>query len=273
MQKAVGYSLLGDNREHVIFLCYGSGANGKSVFLEVLSWLFGPYAHRADPELLLQRNSDRHPTEIAAMRGKRLVVMQEVDPEGIWRSALLKSMSGDNTLTARKIRENPITFTVTWKVWIAANHLPRSRDHSEAFWRRIKLIPFNVTIPPERRDRTLPWKLREESVGLLAWAVQGLRMYYQEGLREPEAIAQANRAYREREDQVGRFLKERCQLGGRTASSALYAAYQTWAMEEGERVLGQKAFVAELAERGFERKRMNDGMYILGIELSTEREK
>jgi len=180
VQKAVGYSLLGDNREHVIFLCYGSGANGKSVFLEVLSWLFGPYAHRADPELLLQRNSDRHPTEIAAMRGKRLVVMQEVDPEGIWRSALLKSMSGDNTLTARKIRENPITFTVTWKVWIAANHLPRSRDHSEAFWRRIKLIPFNVTIPPERRDRTLPWKLREESVGLLAWAVQGLRMYYQE---------------------------------------------------------------------------------------------
>ncbi|RYM39496.1 hypothetical protein EWH23_03135 [Meiothermus sp. PNK-Is4] len=272
VQKAVGYSLLGDNREHVIFLCYGSGANGKSVFLEVLSWLFGPYAHRADPELLLQRNSDRHPTEIAAMRGKRLVVMQEVDPEGIWRSALLKSMSGDNTLTARKIRENPITFTVTWKVWIAANHLPRSRDHSEAFWRRIKLIPFNVTIPPERRDRTLPWKLREESVGLLAWAVQGLRMYYQEGLQEPEAIAQANRAYREREDQVGRFLKERCQLGGgRTASSALYAAYQEWALEEGERMLSQKAFVAELEQRGLERKRLAEGIFFLGMELPTER--
>ena len=271
VQKAVGYSLLGDNREHVIFLCYGSGANGKSVFLEVLSWLFGPYAHRADPELLLQRNSDRHPTEIAAMRGKRLVVMQEVDPEGIWRSALLKSMSGDNTLTARKIRENPITFTVTWKVWIAANHLPRSRDHSEAFWRRIKLIPFNVTIPPERRDRTLPWKLREESVGLLAWAVQGLRMYYQEGLREPEAIAQANRAYREREDQVGRFLKERCRLGsGRTASSALYAAYQEWALEEGERMLSQKAFVAELEQRGLERRRLAEGIFFLGMELPTE---
>lgn len=274
VQKAVGYSLLGDNREHVIFLCHGSGANGKSVFLEVLSWLFGPYAHRADPELLMQRNADRHPTEIAAMRGKRLVVMQEVDPEGIWRSALLKSMSGDNSLTARKMRENPITFPITWTVWIAANHLPRSRDQSEAFWRRIKLIPFNVTIPPERRDRSLSWRLREEVVGILAWAVQGLRMYYQEGLQEPDLIEQANRAYREREDQVGRFLKERCRVGsGRTASSALYTAYQAWAMEEGERVLGQKSFVAELGERRFERKRLKDGIYILGVEISTEEEK
>lgn len=274
LQRAVGMSLVGTVRDHVLLILYGTGANGKSTFLETLVAALGDYAMTAAPDLLMARQGERHPTELADLFGKRLVVAVEVDEGRRLNEALVKRLTGGDTIKARRMREDFWEFRPSHTLWLAVNHRPMVRGTDHAIWRRLKLIPFTVTIPPTEQDPDLPAKLRGELPGILAWAVQGCLEWQQHGLGEPEEVRAATVAYRKDQDVLGQFLADCCVFSpsARAFAGDLYKAYVRWCGENGERSLSQKEFGTRLGERGFERSRSTGGRTVwhgLGLAVNS----
>lgn len=271
LRRALGYSLTGNVSEHVLFFCYGTGANGKSTFLETVRDLLGEgeYAKAAAPDLLLAKRQDRHAAEVADLRGARFVTTVEVGEGRAWDEARVKWLTGGDAISARYMYGNPFTFTPTHKFWIAGNHKPRATGTDHGLWRRVHLIPFTVTIPKEEQDGDLRAKLRAELPGILRWAVEGCLEWRRDGLRPPAAVLAATQAYRSGEDVLAAFLEERCATApaGRVVASALYAVFRAWADQNGERVVTARAFYDALEERGFERKKVNGQRWIVGLSL------
>lgn len=274
LQRAVGYSLTASTREQVFFLLHGTGANGKSVFLTTLQAALGDYAGQTAPGLLLEKKGERHPTEVADLLGKRLVVATETDSGQRLAEGLVKQVSGGDPVKARRMREDFWQFNPTHKLWLATNHKPRVRGTDYAIWRRIRLIPFNVTIPPEEQDRTLPEKLREELSGILRWAVEGCLAWQRQGLDVPDEVAAATEAYRAEQDVLAGFLAECCIVNplAKAAAKELYRVYVGWCEESGERPMAQRNFGMQLGERGFENHRgtKTGGSIWRGLGLRTE---
>ena len=197
VQRYMGYSLTGDVREQVLAFAYGNGANGKSVLLDVMLGIVGEYGHRSDPELLLAKQGETHQTGTADLEGKRIVVASEIEHNRAWGESMIKRITGDTTITARKMRMDFYTFNATHKLWIAANTKPKVHGTDNGIWRRMRLVPFEVTIPPEEQDKGLVAKLlATEASGILAWAVRGCLAWQAEGSpcrtrsrRRPRAIA------------------------------------------------------------------------------------
>lgn len=257
LQRAVGYCLTGDVSEQVLFIAYGTGANGKTVFLRTLLNLLGPYGKPTDPELLLARYGEAHPTGIADLMGARLAVVLETEEGRRLNETLTKWLTGGDRLKARKMRQDFFEFEPTHKIWIATNHKPTIRGTDYAIWRRIRLIPFNVTIPEDERDPHLVDKLRAELPGILAWAVRGCLAWQREGLGLPEDVKKATQAYREEMDLLADFLAECCATGPdkKVPAKQLYEAYRNWCEKNGEQPVSQKAFGMRLTERGFLREK------------------
>jgi putative DNA primase/helicase len=261
LQRAVGYSLTGDTREQVLFFLHGSGANGKSTFLETVLTMLGDYGCQAVPELLMVRKSEPHPCERADLFGRRLVSCVEVEEGKRLAETLLKQFTGSDRIRARWQHENFFEFRPVHTLWLAANHKPVVRGTDHAIWRRIKLVPFNVTFDDERKDPTLPQKLREELPGILNWAVKGCLDWQRGGLAEPDAVRMATAEYRSEMDTVGQFLQERCVIGRdlRIAAKQLYAAFVTWCAESQERPMNQHVFGRRMRDKGFESGRSGTG--------------
>lgn len=272
LRRAAGYSLTGNVSEHVLFFCFGTGANGKSTFLEVFRELLGEgeYAKAAAPDLLLAKKNDRHAVEVADLRGARFVTTVEVGEGRAWDESRVKWLTGGDAISARYMYGNPFTFTPTHKFWIAGNHKPRVTGMDHGFWRRVHFIPFTVTIPKEEQDGDLRSKLRAELPGILRWAVEGCLEWRRDGLRPPAAVVAATQEYRSGEDVIGAFLEERTVRGDRVAQPALYAAYREWADRNGERSMTARAFGEAMEERGYERARSNGRTWILGVGLRQE---
>jgi len=273
IQRAVGYSLTGDVSEQVFFMCYGTGANGKTVFLRTLLALLGEYGKPVDPELLMAHTGEVHPTIRADLMGARLAVAIETEEGRRLNETIVKWLTGGDKLKARFMRQDFFEFEPTHKIWLATNHKPVIRGTDYAIWRRIRLIPFNVTIPVEEQDTRLPEKLREELAGILAWAVQGCLEWQRNGLGVPEEVKRATEGYRAEMDILAAFIADCCIIDKRAKvkASDLYKAYVEWCEENGERELSQRAFGMRLTERGFERQRSTRGTHLwLGIGLVTE---
>lgn len=231
VQRAVGYTLTGDTREQCLFFCHGQGANGKSVFLELLHDVLGTdYAQAAPFATFLARQQDGPRNDLARMRGARLVSASEAPGGRALDEAVLKQIVGGDTVTARFLHEEFFEFRPEFKLWLRANHRPPVREQTIAFWRRVRLIPFSVVIPPEQRDPDLSAKLTQELPGILAWAVRGCLAWAREGLGAPAAVTQATESYRAENDFLGEFLDARCLLepGVWTATSDLYTAFTAW---------------------------------------------
>jgi putative DNA primase/helicase len=254
VQRAVGYSLTGNVSEHVLFFLYGTGANGKSTFLLTLLWLLGDYGLQAVSELLLSKTNESHPTERADLAGKRLAATIETDEGKKLAEALTKQLTGGDKVRARRMKEDFWEFEPQHKIWLAANHKPVIRGTDCAIWRRIKLIPFTVTIPENERDKDLVQKLRAEGPGILAWAVRGCLEWQKSGLGEPEEVKRATAEYRTQQDLTGTFLAECCLTGPdyRCRAKDLYDAFRQWCKSSGERELSQRRFGEALREKGFE---------------------
>jgi P4 family phage/plasmid primase-like protien len=252
LARAVGYSLTGDVGEQVLFFLQGPGANGKSVFTLIVRELIGDYAKQAAPDLLLAKHGESHPTEIADLHGARFALCQEVDQGRRWAEATLKQLTGGDRVKARRMREDFWEFEPTHKLWVCANHKPQVRGADEGIWRRIKLVPFEVTIPPAERDPKLVEKLRAELPGILAWAVRGCLAWQRDGLGVPKQIADATEAYRKEEDRVGAFIDECCEEGGAfdVSKKDIFAAYQRWALASGEEAVTKREFGDRVASRG-----------------------
>ena len=257
VQRAVGYSLTGEVGEHCFFLCHGTGANGKSTFLETISAMLGDYARPTEFRTLLHReNSEAVRNDLAGLFGVRLVTAVEVGEGRRFDEALIKQLTGGDTITARFLYREYFDFQPQFKLWLAANDKPQIRGVDEAIWRRVHVIPFEVTIPPEDRDKDLPNKLGAELPGILKWAVEGLRAWRDRGLDPPEAVLAATEEYRAEMDLLADFLKSRCELGDGKSCPAgkLYNAYQDWCEDNGEKPVQQRTFGTMMRQRGFKAK-------------------
>ena len=170
-------------------------------------------------------------------------------------------MTGGDTISARFLHQEWFEFEPTHKVFFGTNHKPVIKGTDYAIWRRIRLVPFTITIPEEERDKSLPEKLKEEPAGILAWAVQGCLAWQRQGLGAPDEVKEATDSYREEMDLLGEFLKDRCRLShdARVSSKALHEAYTAWCEENGQEPVGQRVFVSALKEKGFNRSRLGSG--------------
>jgi putative DNA primase/helicase len=276
VQRAVGYSLTGVTTEHVLFIAHGSGANGKSTLMEVLLDMFGDHGAPAAPRLLVLEKHSEHPTAVADLHGRRLVVSQEVQEGHRLDEALVKQLTGGDTLKARQMRQDFWSFRPTHKLWLACNHKPAIRGTDFGLWRRIRLIPFEVAIPSEEQDRQLGEKLRAELPGILHWAVEGCLAWQREGLNAPKAVTVATDSYKLDSDLVGMFLDESCVTGisHQVRSADLFEAYLAWCVSNGiDRPLPMKALVQQLDERGYDRTKNRLGQALwIGLDILNHNE-
>jgi putative DNA primase/helicase len=270
LRRFVGYLLVGDTSDQSLHFLYGLGANGKSVFCEVLMRLLGEYAIAVSPDMIMLKRHGGIPNDVARLRGVRAAVMNETSQGARFDEAKLKDLTGGDTLTARFLHQEFFDFHPTHRIVIRGNHKPAINGTDEGIWRRLRLVPFVVQIPPDEQDRNLLRKLEAELPGILNWALQGCREWQAEGLKPPPIVADAVRAYREESDTLGRFVAERCEVRtlAQVKSSALFRRYQEFCQAAGERWIASKDFPPEVERRGFTWKRTNTGGMFFGLELA-----
>ena len=270
LQRMVGYCLTGSTAAHALFFLYGTGANGKSVFANVVSTILGDYAATAPMDTFVETRGDRHPTDLAGLRGARFVTAIETEQGRRWNESKVKAITGGDKVSARFMRQDFFEYTPQFKPVIVGNHKPAIRNIDEAMKRRLHLIPFTVTIPPERRDGKLTEKLLGERDGILAWAVEGCLAWQRDGLKPPACVVSATEEYFEAEDAIGQWIEERCLLANthREGVSELFADWREWAERAGEYVGSIKRFSELMATRKFEKCRLTGGARgIAGIAL------
>jgi len=231
VQRALGYSVIGTTSEQKLFVCTGSGSNGKSTLLELIRDILGTYARAIPASSLLHAKGHNPRYELASLPGVRFVTAVESDVDKRLAEGLVKSITGSDTISARQIYNAPFTFRPQLTLWLATNHLPHIEGTDHAIWRRLKVIPFDVTIPDDEQDQGLPMKLLAEAPGVLAWLVEGCRAYNTDGLGEPEAVTAAVTSFRESQDTVGQWITDRIELGegAWTSTKELVDSYNQWA--------------------------------------------
>jgi putative DNA primase/helicase len=272
VQRVVGYAITGDVSEQVLPFLWGGGANGKSTFINTVLSACGDYGMQAAPDLLLAKRT-AHPTELADLFGARFVASVEVEDGRRFAESLVKQLTGGDRIKARYMRQDFFEFDPTHKVFLVANHKPEVRGTDHAIWRRIKLVPFDVTIPKAEQDPRLPELLRAELPGILAWMVAGCLDWRREGLGEPEEVSKATAEYRAEQDVLAAFITDRCVVrpGAMAQASDLYSAYKQWCADAGEEPVKQRAFGMSLTERRFKRTPRNGRTWYEGIGLRTDR--
>lgn len=279
VRRVTGYALTGVIREHALAFHYGSGANGKSTFVNTLQAMLGDYAKKAPRGLLFQQFGSKHETELTVLFGARLVSCAEVAESATFDEALVKDLTGGDPITARRMREDHWTFSPTHKLWLAGNHKPRVKGADEGIWRRLLLIPWTVTIPEAERDLKLSEKLAAEWPGILNWGIRGCLEWQRDGLGYPEQVARATSRYRDESDPLREFFDWHCvfEPEGRIARSALRARYEEYCKDAGAEPLGAKRFA-----EGLRRRDVRDGKVRVldkvrdgwrGIRLMTEAER
>jgi putative DNA primase/helicase len=269
IQRMLGYGLTGLTREHALFFGYGTGANGKSVLLSTVAGILGEYHKTAPIETFTATNGDRHPTDLASLRGARLVTATETEEGRRWAESRIKQLTGGDTVAARFMRQDFFEYRPAFKLIIAGNHKPSLRSVDEAIRRRFHLIPFAVTIPSEERDPDLAEKLKAEWSGILAWLVEGCLEWQTEGLRPPKAVVEATATYLSAEDSLAAWMDEKCErkADAWASSSALFACWSAWATAAGENPGNSKRFAQALESRGFiPNRQRNEGSNLRGFD-------
>jgi len=270
LQRLAGYALTGSIREHALFFFHGTGGNGKGVFLNTLTAILGDYATMAPMETFIATHGERHPTDLAGLRGARLVTAQETERGRHWAEAKIKALTGGDPITARFMRQDFFTYTPAFKLVIAGNHKPRLTGVDEAIRRRFHLVPFMVTIPKRRRDDQLAYKLRDEWPGVLAWMIEGCLAWQHEGLNPPAAVRDATDAYLGEEDSFAQWIEECCTIGNGCwgVGADLWSSWKEWAAANNERPGTRKAFADAMASHGLRPGKSRGARGYAGVELS-----
>lgn len=272
LRRLAGYLLTGVTTEQSFHFLYGEGANGKSVFCEIIALLLGEYAMIAQPQMIMARRHSGVPNDIARLKGMRAVLMNETSQDSRFDEARLKDLTGTDSLTGRFLNREFFDFAPTHKLLLRGNHKPAIGGTDKGIWRRLHLVPFTVSIPEPEQDRRLLEKLRGELPGILRWALVGCLEWQRVGLDPPLLITQAVDEYRQESDTLGRFIEERCQPSpnAQIKSSALFTQYREYCQQLGERSLSQRDVAGEMERRGYLRRRTTGGARIFeGIELKA----
>lgn len=273
LQRAAGSILLGRVREHRVLVVYGPGGTGKGTFARALLAALGTdYAMEAPPGLLLKHGQDSHPTGLADLYRKRFVVLQEVAQGKEFNLELLKRLSGGDRIRARRLYKDSFEFTPSHHLMLFLNHLPRVRESSRAVWRRLFVLPFENLVPSASMDLDLDDTLAAEAPGILRWLVEGYRFYQRDGLGTCRAVDDATAEYRRESDVLGRFIEEQCVRlpAARVKASAMRAAFNTWAAEQGLPLIDAMSLAEGLREQAIEKAKLHGTMTYLGIGLAVE---
>lgn len=272
IQRVLGYALTGNTSAHAVFFGYGTGANGKSVLIDTVAGILGNYHKTAPIETFTDSGGERHPTELAMLRGARLVTAVETEEGRRWAESRIKTLTGGDRIAARFMRQDFFEYDPQFKLFVAGNHKPGLRSVDEAMKRRFHMIPFAVTIPDGERDPELKDKLRAEWPGILAWMIAGCCEWQRIGLSRPAAVRAATEAYMEAEDALSAWIDQKCERDphGWEASSALYASWKTWAEAHGEYSGTARRFYQALETRGIEPRRTSHARGFGGIRLKEE---
>jgi len=273
LQRIAGYSLTGITREHSMFFGYGTGGNGKGVFLNTLTGIWGDYAAVAPAETFLVSKSERHPTDIAGLRGARFVTAQEIEDGQQWAESKIKALTGGDPISARFMRQDFFTFVPEFKLFVAGNHKPSLRTVDPAIRRRLNLVPFMAEIPLAEQDPELPGKLKGEWPGILQWAIRGCTDWHQGGLEAPLCVTAATEQYLEAEDAVLAWLEDCCtvQVGFTVAKADVRDSWSTWCQRTGQIVGGRNELTDKLVQRGFASDKITGGKRIFrGFNLLRE---
>ena len=272
LRRVLGYALTGLTREHALFFAYGTGANGKSVLLSTVAGILGEYHRTAPIETFVASYGDRHPTDLAGLRGARLVTATETEEGRRWAEAKIKQLTGGDIVSARFMRQDFFDYRPDFKLVIAGNHKPSLRSVDEAIRRRFHLIPFSVTIPPGERDAELTEKLKAEWPGILAWMIEGCLDWQKNGLRPPKAVREATEAYMAAEDAIAAWIDEKCDRVAKewSALTLLFRSWSGWAQAAGEIAGAMKTFADALETRGFVRHKRNCGQGFWGLRVKPD---
>jgi putative DNA primase/helicase len=270
LQRIVGYSLTGETISQAFFIHYGAGANGKSVFLQVMRAVIGDYGQTIPRETLLAKKDSEHPTSVARMMGMRFLEVSETAPGRRLDEEAVKNLTGGEKTTARFMGKDFFDFTPTGKIHYVTNHLPLLSD-AMSIWRRLHLIRWGVTIPENEQDPRLAERLIEaESAGILAWAVRGAMYWYEQGLNAPQAMHDELAVYRTDSDTFGEFLRERTvpSPNSTTLLKDLFTSYEAWCFSVSiKKPMTRQSFSATLKERGYEVIRQSTGLAFKGLLL------
>lgn len=254
-QRLVGYRLTGIARERVFVVAWGKGRNGKSTFVDLVCEMLGDYALKLRAKTLMAKRGSSEEYEVADLPGIRFAYASESTQGARLDTALVKELTGKETMSARQPYERCFRFKPQFEPWLVTNHKPRVSAYDEAIWDRLMLIPFEARFEGEAEDRNLIERLKEELPGVLAWAVRGcLAWQAEKKLQVPQHAVDATKAYREEEDVVAEFVREMCVVGVkcRVQSSALYQVYRSWCEREAQQPMGSRSFRETLIDRGFQ---------------------
>ncbi len=271
--------MTGDVREHVLAFWHGDGGNGKGVLGALLLHVLGDYAIKAAPDILFRsEHTDRHPTELADLWGRRLIICNETTRGRAWDEGTVKDTTGGDRIRARRMRENFWEFEPTHKLVVWGNTKPRITCVDDAMKRRLRLVPFGVSFVG-RENRNLLSELLEEAPGILARLVRGCLDWQQHGLPSPKAVSDATADYMRDEDVVGQFFDRECvfEADAKASRKEIRNRYVKWSEERDEKPMGAKSFAEALRRRGaLDRQvRTTDGVRDgwAGVRLATEAER
>lgn len=212
MQRTLGYSLTTSIEEQCLFIFYGQGRNGKSTFIEIITAMMGDYCKNCQSSTFTKKKDEGISNDIARLKGARVVTSAESNQSVTLDEAKIKQLTGGERVTARMLYKDFFDFRPTFKIFFSTNHKPNIHGTDTGIWRRIRMIPFNLNITEEQEDKDLKNKLLLELPGILRWAIEGYKMWREDGLKTPKAIIEATGEYRNEEDDIGMFIEDYCEI-------------------------------------------------------------
>lgn len=269
LAKVAGLAMIGQVIEHKLFFFYGTGRNGKGVFINTLMYAFGDYATSSPAEMFMERQFEQHKTELADLRGARFVTASEVDKGGRWAEAKVKSLTGGDKIKARYMRGDFFEFDPQLTLIIIGNHKPKFRNVDEAIRGRFQMIPFTQFFPDTSNDKNLEETLKGEAGGILQWCIDGCLAYQREGLNPPPAVTEMTSEYLDEQDIIQQWIREECDRSADVCSDlpSLLKSWSDYAQSRRYSVGSKKELWARLKLAGFSKKRVAAGIVMDGLRV------
>jgi putative DNA primase/helicase len=272
LQRILGYSLTGSIKEHALFFFHGLGGNGKSTLLNTVAAICADYHKTASVETFTVSMGERHPADLAALRGARIVTANETEDGQHWAESRIKQLTGGDPVNARFMRQDFFEYMPQFKLFFLGNHKPNLRTVNAAIIRRMHLVPFGVVLPPDKQDKDMADKLRNEWSGILAWMIEGCLAWQKEGLAPPDIVVRATDEYLAAEDTLSAWIEDCCVRDphSHTSTRALFASWEMWAARAGYYPGSIKRLASKLDGKGFRGARLQQVRGYWGLRLGRQ---